>query len=436
IELDEKETSEPVPLTEEALLDRLTELPYKLFVLSEYGRPIYASCGYEEQLCSLFALIGVFVSRISSWGDTLQTISSGEVHVHFSHRSPLILCLVSRKSERLDDQISVVFDQILSTLSREQLESIYRKKGDNFDLRRFLIGTNKFMESSLASWRYDLALSHSAFRVLPMNPTDRDFLSSTMANCLSAAKLDSTIFGLVIAHCQIAARVRHKKHEIHPRDMHILINLIDNSPSFKDAEMWIPICLPHFDDSGFFYAYIVHPWANSKTPLPVCIVLLTVKKDHFEKQKEVVQNIVQKLEANDKFFGNFQIAITKPALFSVQQIGTGNEHLWQFVFKNRLIKQLCVSAAKIPLISKGERDMARDAVHRVSEMIKKEQQMRLIFIRNNYSTLLIWVTDMFELYCIFSPFVTPKTATNIIDKLLKALKAHEQRYFLLHSPSF
>lgn len=35
--------------------------------------------------------------------------------------------------------------------------------------------------------------------------------------------------------------------------------------------------------------------------------------------------------------------------------------------------------------------MARDAVHRVSEMIKKEQQMRLIFIRNNYSTLLIWV---------------------------------------------
>lgn len=43
IELDEKETSEPVPLTEEALLDRLIELPYKLFVLSEYGRPIYAS---------------------------------------------------------------------------------------------------------------------------------------------------------------------------------------------------------------------------------------------------------------------------------------------------------------------------------------------------------------------------------------------------------
>lgn len=46
------------------------------------------------------------------------------------------------------------------------------------------------MEKCIFTWRADVACVQGAFRVLPMNPTDRDFLSSTMANQLAAAKLE------------------------------------------------------------------------------------------------------------------------------------------------------------------------------------------------------------------------------------------------------
>ncbi|VDK51334.1 unnamed protein product [Cylicostephanus goldi] len=92
IELKEEDTPERRTSTE-SVLDRLSKFPYQVFVLSEYGRPIFVSCGQEDQLCSLFALIGVFVSRVKVWGDRLLQFSSGDVHVQFCQRSSLILCI-------------------------------------------------------------------------------------------------------------------------------------------------------------------------------------------------------------------------------------------------------------------------------------------------------------------------------------------------------
>ncbi|KIH46357.1 hypothetical protein ANCDUO_23592, partial [Ancylostoma duodenale] len=97
---------------------------------------------------------------------------------------------MSRTFEQLDEQLNVLFDQIVSTLSRSQLDVVYTKKGDNYDLRRLLRGTDKYMDSSVLAWRTDISLLQSAIRIIPMPPSDRDFLSSTMASCLTASKLD------------------------------------------------------------------------------------------------------------------------------------------------------------------------------------------------------------------------------------------------------
>ncbi|PIO59495.1 hypothetical protein TELCIR_19041, partial [Teladorsagia circumcincta] len=109
IELGEEETVEP-PVSAESVLDRLSKFPYQVFVLSEYGRPIFVS----------------------------------------------------------------------------------------------------YMDSSVSAWRTDISLLQSAIRVLPMQPSDRDYLSSTMVSCLTAAKLDGVLFGLMIAHRQVAAMVKKK----------------------------------------------------------------------------------------------------------------------------------------------------------------------------------------------------------------------------------
>nr|CDJ93097.1 Vacuolar fusion protein MON1 domain containing protein [Haemonchus contortus] len=376
IELGEEEAVEP-HVSAESVLDRLSKFPYQVFVLSEYGRPIFVSCGHEDQLYRLLQL------------------SSGDVHVRFCHRSSLILCIVSRSYELLDDQLNVLFDQIVSTLSRSQLDIVYKKKGDNYDLRRLLRGTDKYMDSSVSAWRTDISLLQSAIRILPMQPSDRDYLSSTMVSCLTAAKLDGVLFGLMIAHRQVAA-------------------------------------MPNFNDKGFVYAYISFPWEESAA----CLILISVKKDHFDPLNEVKKKIVEKLESNAKFFPSFQSSVETPVAFSISQIGSGSDVLWSFVYKNRSSRQVCISGAKVPLISRAERISARTLFERITHLVREESHMRCLFLKRNRDNVLVWVTDKFELQCVFSPLVSAVMATTLVDRLLKTLKYHEQRYFIIHTPSF
>ncbi|WKY05636.1 hypothetical protein Q1695_006105 [Nippostrongylus brasiliensis] len=433
IELGEEETVE-LPVTAESVLDGLSKYPYQVFVLSEYGRPIFVSCGHEDQLCSLFALIGVFVSRVKLWGDRLLEFSSGDVHVRFCHRSSLILCIVSRSYELLDEQLNVLFDQIVSTLSRSQLDVVYKKKGDNYDLRRLLRGTDKYIDGSVSAWRSDISLLQTAIRVLPMQPTDRDYLSSTIVSCITAAKLDGVLFGIVLAYRQVAALVRLRRYSLHPRDVHILLNLISGNSSLQitEAQTWTPICLPNFNDKGFVYAYISFPWENS----PACLILISVKKEHFDPLNEVKKKIVEKLESNTKFFPSFQSSVESPVAFDISQIGTSSDVLWSFVYKNKFSRQICVSGAKIPLISRQERAAARCLYERITHLSREESHMRCLFLKRSRENILVWVTDKFELQCIFSPLVSAVVATAAVNRLLKTLKYHEQRYFIIHTPSF
>lgn len=85
----------------------------KVFVLSEVGKPIFASCGHEEQLCSLIALIQTFVMVVTSWNDSLKRIRSAHMQISFSYRSPLILCIVSRDGFQLDAQVDLVYKQVI-----------------------------------------------------------------------------------------------------------------------------------------------------------------------------------------------------------------------------------------------------------------------------------------------------------------------------------
>nr|KAG5697072.1 hypothetical protein BaRGS_001988 [Batillaria attramentaria] len=57
------------------------------------------------------------------------------------------------------------------------------------------------------------------------------------------------VFALIIAKNQLVTLVRMKKYYLHPMDLHLIINLVNASESFKEAESWTPICLPKFDAS-------------------------------------------------------------------------------------------------------------------------------------------------------------------------------------------
>lgn len=66
------------------------------------------------------------------------------------------------------------------------LKSIYGKMGDNFDLRRWLDGIDKRVESCVKGFNEDPVVSAlSGFRILPLDMVDREFLVQTMATAIN-----------------------------------------------------------------------------------------------------------------------------------------------------------------------------------------------------------------------------------------------------------
>jgi hypothetical protein len=115
----------------------------------------------------------------------------------------------------------------------------------------------------------DFSVLLGAVKCLPMPSCDRDAVTQTIHQQCSKIKvslqlefkcsrlgwlniffpfLQGLVFTVLIGNNQLISLVRvNKKHLLHPSDVHLIINLVNSSETFKTAEGWTPICLPHYD---------------------------------------------------------------------------------------------------------------------------------------------------------------------------------------------
>lgn len=197
-----------------------------------------------------------------------------DLYIQFSYRSPLILCIVSKESSNLAWHLDVIYNQIVSILSKYTLTRIYSDRGYNFDLRRWLNGFDKRVDVCLKSFVEDPVVYLSGFRILPLNYSDREFIVNTMASCIKSvtstvrwiwlSRISNNVqvaFAVLIAHRQLIALVRMPKLNLTSPDFNILANLVECHSSLQDVETWVPICLPHFDKK-YVYPLCAHSLAS------------------------------------------------------------------------------------------------------------------------------------------------------------------------------
>ena len=53
--------------------------------------------------------------------------------------------------------------------------------------------------------------------------------------------------------------------------IHLLMNFVSSSSSFRTGESWTPVCLPRFNDRGFLHAHVCYVAKD------VCLVLLSTQ---------------------------------------------------------------------------------------------------------------------------------------------------------------
>ncbi|XP_041350139.1 protein SAND-like [Gigantopelta aegis] len=399
-----------------------------VFILSEAGKPVYSRYGSEDKLVTIMGVMQALVSVVQDSKDNLRCIIAGDHKFVFLVRDPLLLVGVTCGSDSIQQillQLSYVHSQVLSVLTHTTLFKIFKQRR-NYDLRRLLTGAEKFFDNLLNLIDTEPGFLLGAVRCLPLDSSVREIIAQSI---VQHGKVKDLVFGLILANNQLVTLVRMKKYFLHPMDLHLIINLVNASESFKAAESWTPICLPKFDSSGFLQAHVSYLDESCDT----CLLLLSVDRESFFALSDCKTRIRERLL---KYNALQAIADSlQKTSYSIQQCGIPN--LWHFLYKSRSTAQYTSPEREAPYLSQSDQERLFGLYQYLHHRIHTSgRPLKILYHVGPYETLLGWVTQGFELYAVFGPLVTKTCAIHAVNKLLRWIKREEDRLFILNSVTF
>ena len=287
----------------EMLLEKWKAKRKHFFILSAAGKPIYTSHGDDHIISSYVGIIQTIISFYQESDDALKSFSAGGTKFVIVSQGALYLVAVSRLLEsdsQLRIQLEALYMQILSTLTLPALTHLFSVRPST-DLRRPLQGTESLLSSLADSFtRGSPSTLLSALECLKIRKSHRQ----TINNTLLKTRVNSLLYGLVVAGGRLVSVVRPKKHSLHPGDLQLIFNMVFEAGGVKagGGENWIPICLPGFNSSGYLYMYVsfldIHgddPGETTEDSASkddsIAIVLISADKEGFFELQEM-RNIV------------------------------------------------------------------------------------------------------------------------------------------------
>ena len=196
------------------------------------------------------------------------------------------LIAISRTSEStplLLHQLSYAYLQMVSVLTCS-VTSILENK-PSYDIRNLMQGTEAMLADLMDEADCSPYLMLDSIAVLRMQKQ----LRAKIGSCLRRSGMKNLLFGLLIGGGkQLIHIVRGRDRILHPSDCLLLLNFLTNSLSLRSSEeSWTPICLPHFSNRGFLYAYICYLTDD------ICLTLLTADSGDFANLRLAKTKIVE-----------------------------------------------------------------------------------------------------------------------------------------------
>lgn len=309
------------------------------------------------------------------------------------------------------------------------IEKIFSRHS-NYDLRNKLSGTEKLLTNIVNRLKNDYGMLLNCVNSYPLLSETREQIARIIAQQISPIRY--VIFGLLLFDNKLVSLIRPRNKNIHPVDVHLLVNVITGFDTPKSAEFtWYPICLPNFDSNGIMYAYISHLDEACKT----CLILLTglCDQDQSYELNECRKRIQQKLESQ----GIIQLMNSKNKDNSLRLDQIGVPELKHFLFKDNKVFQYFVSDYAMPYTNSVEGqqrifDLYQKLYHKLHN---KTNSLRIFYMQRKYETILGWMTSSFEIYATFSPLVTKDIAILAINKLLDFTQKNKSKIFLSAMPT-
>lgn len=440
------------------------------FILTSAGKPIYAMHGRDEQLTSLMGIINTVMSYFQLQNSSgIRSITCDKAKLAFLDRSPIFLAAYSDQCEtsnELINQLDFLHSYLLSSLSQRQLTRFFNRR-ENFDLRNFLEQTD--FESldeicSLISERLYPDVLLGALQCLPLRKSHRAQIHEAMSQFLlkeSDLPRGTLLYGLIVApDNKLCSVLRPRGHTLHTTDLNLLFCLIyHHFQNLQDQqEMWVPICFPKFNASGFLYCYIkiLPDTTMSTTGKKPVLVLISAQKDAFFSLKTLGGNLIKNLQEQtliDQIYRAKGIRISDipaplihhfiyksrkhvqyvvPELQFISQPGESEDQALEYEKKLITYYQLIHNSVFRDDGSPHSKSTLNFVRWEAEESEGEDSTDLMPFQREKINMMgLAWTTPKFELYLICNNGTSDK---NIVlksaKKIIKWCAKHEQRLFV------
>jgi hypothetical protein len=288
----------------EMVLEKWKSKRKHYLILSAAGKPIWTRHGDGALISTYVGIIQTIISFFQDSDDHLRSFTAGDTKFVVVTKGPLYFVAISRIHEsetQLKLQLEALYMQILSTLTLPSLTHLFSVRPST-DLKRPLQGSETLLSTLADSFtRGSPSTLLSALECLKIRKAHRHIINNTLLK----SRVNSLLYGLVVAGGRLVSVVRPKKHSLHPGDLQLLFNMVFEAEAVKTGggESWIPVCLPGFNSSGYLYMYVSFldlqedssNVADDSTTKEgsVAIVLISTDKESFFELQEMRNNLVE-----------------------------------------------------------------------------------------------------------------------------------------------
>ncbi|BES90843.1 Trafficking protein Mon1 [Nesidiocoris tenuis] len=401
-----------------------------IFILSSSGKPVYSRHGSEDKLVTLFGVMQALVSFVQDSDDTLESIHFGNNVIVFQIRGPIVLVAVSKKNDSvlfLRNMLEYVYNQVVSVLTLRQVTTIFERRR-NYDLRRLLTGSERLIDHLLTFYETEPSLFMNGLACIPMPSPQREAISSVIVSTCS--KIKNLVFAVLVANNRLIALARKRKYSMCPSDLHLILNMVAASESFKTAESWTPICLPQFNANGFLHGHVSYLTEDCDA----CLLLLTVDQDIFFQLSEAKKKITEKLTKNN-LVSVINDVLKKPPSSWVSLHYIGVSKIRHFIYKCKKSQNILSSPLTPPYDTTDEsRKLFTKYQNLYSKMFESNPQLQVLFQESDEERVVCLIGEKFEVLAALEPVIKKQSALDLINKLCQWIQKEEDRFFITNVP--
>ena len=247
------------------------------------------------------------------------------------------------------------------------------------------------------------------------------------------------LYSLLFINGTVITCTQPKKRPLHEEDIILLSHFVKNSQSWKQSEAFTPICLPHFEPSGFVYCYVSYFTKISKESeiahdKQICVMILSLSANSFKQcqllRKSMEHNLYQS-QLIDSIKHSYLYYPFKTSVIINKELNILSPEIYAFYYNNIKKKQyIAPYPIKLYNTPPGKKNLFRRLQH-LHNHVHSTPNHQIYFERCSTDAAICKLqSNQYEIYVIMNSFVSKKDAQSVLDKLINWISAHSNNLFM------